>query len=75
MTPKIITLTAGLLLLGVSFCGKDPLKPPAEQKKSYVLYVGNWFGDEVTIVSTDSNSVIDTIQGFDENIWELSVTH
>lgn len=40
----------------------------------YHLYVGNWGGNEVYIVDTNSNIIVDTLQGFDYYIWDLAVT-
>lgn len=46
--------------------------PPPES--CYYLYVGNWGSNEVFVVDTDSNIVVDTLRGFDNYIWELVVT-
>lgn len=40
----------------------------------YNLYVGNWGSNEVYIVDTNSNTMVDTLRGFDYYIWDLAIT-
>ena len=46
---------------------------PNNSNEFYYLYVGNWDNDEVFIIDTEDNSVIDTLDGF-EHVWDLSIT-
>lgn len=41
--------------------------------KGYNLYIGNWGYDEVFVVDTDSNAVVDTLRGFG-SVWDLAVS-
>ncbi len=67
---------AFLIILIVPECKKvGPTEIDDHDKSlSYYLYVGNW-KDEIFIVDTDSNVVVDTIRGFVRNICEVVVTH
>ena len=47
--------------------------PNLTNNKGYYLYVGNWGFDEVFVVDTDSNAVVDTLRGFG-SVWDLTVT-
>lgn len=61
------------LLLG---CKKEgPIESVGNGKPpGYYLFVGNWAWDEIYIVDTDSNFVVDTMYGFKINICEIVVT-
>jgi len=66
-----------LIILGEIYCNKEkPIEPPPvdDNETSYFLYVGNYGGDEVFVVDTDSNAVVDTLRGFENHIWQLAVT-
>jgi DNA-binding beta-propeller fold protein YncE len=72
---KYIVIT-GLLALIFSGCRKegpvdDNVTPP---KSDYYLYAGGWSGDKIYIIDTDSNAVVDSIQGFMREIWSFVVT-
>ncbi len=43
-------------------------------KQSYFLYVGGWSGNKIFIVDTDSNVVVDSLEGFMSEIWSFVVT-
>ena len=47
--------------------------PNGPNSKGYNLYVGNWGFDEVFVIDTDSNAVVDTLRGFG-SVWDLAVT-
>lgn len=42
--------------------------------KGYNLYVGRWGGNQVYVMDTDSNVVVDTLLGFNNYVWDLAVT-
>lgn len=79
MRTKGIMIYLGVLTFSVSSCphtgpvdvdNQNGSKP----KRGYYLYVGNWAGNDVFIVDTDSNAIVDSLRAFDINIWHLAVT-
>ena len=65
------------LLLSFGCQHSNPVDNPpdkGEPPKGYNLYVGNWGGNEVFVMDTDSNAVVDTLSGFPYTIWHLAVT-
>lgn len=64
-----------MILLSVSNCQKlGSLGPDDKSDRRYHLYVGDWNGKEVFVIDTRSNTVIDTLQGFENYIWDLVMT-
>ena len=47
---------------------------PGKGLPGYNLYVGNQGGDEVYVLDTYRNTVIDTLLGFENYIWNLATT-
>jgi len=52
--------------------GTSPKTYPVHHE-NYRLYAGNWGYDEVYVVNTDSEKVIDTLRGFG-SVWDLALT-
>jgi len=68
-------LLAALLIFCEVGCERQNIieSPNLIKNKGYYLYVGNWGFNEVFIVDTDSNAVVDTLRGFG-SVWDLTVT-
>jgi hypothetical protein len=52
----------------------DDISKNGNAVKGYNLYVGNWGGNEVFVVYTDSNAVADTLHSFPYTVWHIAVT-
>lgn len=66
-----------VILLSATNCQKPgPTENDPDDKLGcqYYLYVGDWNGKEVFVIDTRSNTVIDTLQGFENYVWDLTVT-
>ena len=64
-------VASGLFAGGCKDSGIEPSTSSPIQK--YYLYVGNWGFDQVYVVDTDSNTVVDTLRGFG-SVWDLATT-
>lgn len=55
-----------------------PVEPDTTSPIGYNLYVGNWGFTEVYVLDTETNSVVDTLHGFNQGfqvgVWDLAVT-
>lgn len=62
----IFLLVLSVLLISCIF-------KPIPDSKSYYLYAGNWDYDEVFVIDTEDNAVIDTLDGFG-HVWDIAIT-
>jgi DNA-binding beta-propeller fold protein YncE len=61
-------------ILAWSGCRDNPIIPPDISTQHYYLYAGNWGYDQVYVIDTDSNTVVDTLRGFG-SVHDLAITH
>jgi DNA-binding beta-propeller fold protein YncE len=71
---SIIKSYSLIVLCCVHGCDYNENRDAITTQQSYYLYLGNWGSNEIFVVDTDSNVVVDTLGGFDDYIWELAVT-
>ncbi len=70
---KLWTKCFCIILLGLSILISSCIFKPTPTVQSYYLYAGNWDYDEVFVIDTENNTVVDTLDGFG-HVWDVAIT-
>jgi DNA-binding beta-propeller fold protein YncE len=70
---KLWTKSFCIIISGLSILISSCIFKPTPAVQSYYLYAGNWDYDEVFIIDTEDNVVVDTLEGFG-HVWDIAVT-
>ena len=52
------------VMLFLTSCFDNGVEPITQYNQPYYLYAGNWGLDQVFVIDTENNSVVDTLKGF-----------
>ncbi|MCL4511423.1 MAG: hypothetical protein M1470_10185 [Bacteroidetes bacterium] len=63
----------GVLSLLLASCKDNGTGPIIQPTQSYYLYAGNCGYDQVYVIDTDDDSVVDTLHGFG-SVWDVTAT-
>lgn len=73
MKCKVCLVILLILIAGCQHSNPVNNGQTGNKPKGYNLYFGNWGSDEIFVLDTDSNVVVDTLKGF-SSVWDMAVT-